>query len=85
MIGGFLDELLDKYRPELKPDAGELQICFVMVKIRGMNEDGVLVEKENEYNIAIVALSGDDRILRVLATIPLSDALSTILKNLPNV
>ena len=73
MLAGFLDSLLDQNRPLLKPEDGEIQICYLMNQ-----------SSPGQYIIAIVALSKDDRILRILKAIPLSDALSTILNNLPN-
>lgn len=76
MLGGFLDELLDQNRSQLRPEDGEIQICYIMTQVRNSTK--------HEYNIAIVALSGDDRILRIIKTIPLSDAISTILKNTSN-
>lgn len=76
MLAGFLDTLLEENRPLLNPEAGEVQICFLMMQNRRGNI--------SEYTIAIVALSEDDRILRVLKAIPLSDAIEVILKNTPN-
>lgn len=76
MLAGFLDTLLDQNRPLLKPEDGEVQICYLM----SQEEKG----NPSQYIIAIVALSADDRVLRVLKAIPLSDAISTILNNMPN-
>lgn len=76
MIAGFLDTLLEENRPLLKPEAGEVQICFLMMQNQRLNS--------SEYTIAIVALSEDDRVLRILKAIPLSDAIDVILKNTPN-
>ena len=76
MLSGFLDELLEQNRPSLIQEKGECQICYLMTPARNAGKP--------EYNIAIVALSSDDRILRIIKSIPLSDAVSTILKNMPN-
>lgn len=76
MLAGFLDSLLDENRPLLKPEDGEIQICYLMTQNPQRNK--------SEYTIAIVALSGDNRVLRVLKAIPLSDAIQTILNNMPN-
>lgn len=76
MLSGFLDELLEQNRSALDPEKGECQICYLMTPARKVDKP--------EYNIAIVALSHDDRILRIIKSIPLSDAVSTILKNMPN-
>ena len=76
MLSGFLDELLNQNRNSLNPESGECQICYLLTPVRNSHKP--------EYNIAIVALSADDRILRIIKSIPLSEAISTILKNLPN-
>ena len=76
MLGGFLDDLLEQNRSQLNPENGELQICYIMTQVEKSTK--------HEYIIAIVALSGDDRILRIIKKIPLSDAISTILKNTPD-
>lgn len=73
LLAGFLDTLLEENRPLLKPEDGEIQICYLMTQKGPKN-----------YNIAIVALTGDNRIVRCLKAIPLNDALETILKNTPN-
>lgn len=75
LLSEFLDKLIEENRPLLNPEDGELQICYLMTQKGG---------DKSEYIIAIVALSGDNRVLRVLKSIPLSEALSSLLKNLPN-
>lgn len=71
----FLDSLIDENRDNLRDENGEVQICYLMTQTKH--------SVKPEYNIAIVALSEDNRILRVIKAIPLSDAISTILKNAP--
>lgn len=76
MLSGFLDELLEQNRPSLDLTKGECQICYLMTPVRNADKP--------EYNIAIVALSHDDRILRIIKSMPLSDVISTLLKKMPN-
>jgi len=75
MLAEFLDQLLEEHRPLLKPEAGEVQIFYLLTpRPKATKAD---------YYIAIVALSEDDRILRIIKSIPLSDAIQSILKQLP--
>lgn len=74
LLAGFLDTLLEENRPLLQPENGEIQICYLMTQ-----------KAPKDYTIMIVAVSGDNHILRCLKAIPLNDALETILKNTPNV
>lgn len=76
MMSEFLDSLLEENRPHLRPSEGEVQICYLMTQNKRSNKP--------EYTIAIVALSEDNKILRVIKAIPLSDAISTILNTSPN-
>ena len=75
MMSEFLDSLIDENRDKLNPDNGEVQIVYLMTQAKR--------SAKPEYNIAIVALSEDNHILRVIKAIPLSDAISIILKNAP--
>ena len=76
MLAEFLDTLLDENRPLLKKEDGEVQICYLLTPKRNTTKA--------DYNIAIVALSEDDRVLRIIKSIPLSDAIQTILNKMPN-
>lgn len=76
MLSGFLNELLEQNRSSLDLTKGECQICYLMTPVRNADKP--------EYNIAIVALSHDDRILRIIKSMPLSDVISTLLKNMPD-
>lgn len=75
LVSEFLDRLLEENRPLLKPEDGEIQICYLMTQKR---------DDKSEYIVSIVALSGDNRVLRAIKSIPLSNALSSLLANLPN-
>lgn len=77
LLAEFLDTLLDDCRPMLVPENGEVQIIYIMHPASGDGET-------TEYIISIVALSGEDKILRVLRTITLSDLLQTLLKQIPD-
>lgn len=75
MLAEFLDHLLEEHRPLLKPEDGEKQIFYLLTpRPKTVKPD---------YNIAIVALSEDDRILRIIKSMPLSDAIQTILNQMP--
>lgn len=76
ILAEFLDDLLEQNRPLLNPEDGEIQICYLMTQVKDRTN--------HEYNISIAALSGDNRILRILNSIPLSEAIQTIIKNIPN-
>ena len=76
MIAEYLDSLLDEYRPKLNKEDGEAQICYLMTHVRRFGK--------TEYIIAIVALTEDDKSKRILMSIPLSEAISKILKTMPN-
>lgn len=78
LLAEFLDTLLADNMEHLQPEAGEMQIIYIMHP-SAKKDDG-----KTQYNISIVALSGDNRILRVLQSITLDDAISVMLKKLPN-
>lgn len=80
MIGDFLDNVLKEDKKGLRPENGEAQIIFIA---HPTNREGG--GKSHEYKISVAALSEDDKILRILRTLTLTEALETILKNIDNV
>jgi len=66
-ISGFLNELLKENRPLLDKAAGEVKMFFIMFPI-----------SDKEYQIAIVTSDKEDKILRTLKTMKLSEALAVI-------
>lgn len=75
MLAEFLDHLLEENKPQLRADQGEVQMFYLLTPIKN--------RPKADYNISIVALSEDDRILRIIKRMPLSDAVESILKQMP--
>lgn len=67
-LSEFLDKLLEENKPLLDDQAGEAQMFYIMFP----------QPEINEYIISIVTADKDDKILRSLKSIKLSDALSII-------
>ena len=77
MLTDYLNELLDKYRPLLKEEAGEVQICYLLMQRE-------IAKDKYEYIVMICAMSEDNRMTRALYSIRMEDAISNILKQMPN-
>ncbi len=75
MLAEFLDHLLEENKPLLRADQGEVQIFYLLTPIKNATKP--------DYNISIVALSEDNRILRIIKRMPLSEAVESILKQMP--
>lgn len=75
MLAEFLDHLLEEHRPLLDIENGEKQIYYLLTPRKKTTKP--------DYNISIVALSEDDRIVRIIKSMPLSDAIQSILKQMP--
>lgn len=73
-LADFLDKLLEENKPAMSEKYGEVQIFYVMFPD----------PKTNEYMISIVTADKDDKILRSLKSIKLSDALSIIFNTQEN-
>lgn len=75
MLSEFLDHLLEKNKNSLNAEKGETQIIYMLTPIKN--------SPKPDYHISIVALSSDNRILRIIQRMPLSDAVDSILKQMP--
>ena len=82
MFGEFLDGILNEHRSQLKPEAGESQLCFMVNPLDKKNENDP--KETRQFDLLVVTLDDSNRILRVLSHSRLSDVLTNLLTNLPN-